>query len=110
MRLLDPEVRAYPVRVLDLLDPRSGFRTPVRGPEPWDDDRRLWPVLQLGIVVILKFYTQYGRFPRGRFELPGEAAEVVARQVQVPALELDTYECDDAVGHAASPQPGEGVS
>ncbi|MFI6566180.1 hypothetical protein [Streptomyces sp. NPDC050534] len=92
MRLLDPEVRAYPVRVVYLLDPRSGFRTPVRGLEPSEDDQRLWPVPQLGIVVLLKFYTQYGRFPRGRLELPGEAAEFVARQVQVPAFELDTYE------------------
>ncbi|WP_341846352.1 DUF4158 domain-containing protein [Streptomyces regalis] len=31
-------------------------------------------------------------FPRGRFELPGEAVEFVARQVQVPAAELDVYE------------------
>ncbi|MFF4214736.1 DUF4158 domain-containing protein [Streptomyces nondiastaticus] len=40
---------------------------------------------RLGFAVLLKFYTQYGRFPRGRFELPGEAVESVARQVQVPA-------------------------
>ncbi|MFF4763370.1 DUF4158 domain-containing protein [Streptomyces sp. NPDC001292] len=47
---------------------------------------------RLGSAVLLKFYTQYGRFPRGRFELPGEAVEFVARQVQVPASELDAYE------------------
>ncbi|WPB87822.1 DUF4158 domain-containing protein [Streptomyces malaysiensis] len=47
---------------------------------------------RLGFAVLLKFYTQYGRFPRGRFELPGEAVEFVARQVQVPASELDAYE------------------
>ncbi|MEU1711126.1 DUF4158 domain-containing protein [Streptomyces sp. NPDC005706] len=47
---------------------------------------------RLGFAVLLKFYTQYGRFPRGRFELPGEAVEFVARQVQVPAAELDAYE------------------
>ncbi|MFJ8095944.1 DUF4158 domain-containing protein [Streptomyces griseofuscus] len=47
---------------------------------------------RLGFAVVLKFYTQYGRFPRGRFELPGEAVEFVARQVQVPAAELDAYE------------------
>ncbi|MEU9139319.1 DUF4158 domain-containing protein [Streptomyces sp. NPDC048404] len=29
---------------------------------------------------------------RGRFEPPGEAVEFVARQVQVPASELDAYE------------------
>ncbi|MEU0742232.1 DUF4158 domain-containing protein [Streptomyces sp. NPDC006134] len=47
---------------------------------------------RLGFAVLLKFYTQYGRFPRGRFELPGEAVEFVARQLQVPASELDAYE------------------
>lgn len=40
---------------------------------------------RLGFAVLLKFYTQYGRFPRGRTELPGEAVEFIARQVQVPA-------------------------
>jgi hypothetical protein len=47
---------------------------------------------RLGFAVLLKFYTQYGRFPLGRFELPGEVVEFVARQVQVPASELDAYE------------------
>ncbi|MDP5317370.1 DUF4158 domain-containing protein [Streptomyces poriferorum] len=42
--------------------------------------------------MLLKFYTQYGRFPRNRAELPGEAVEFVARQVQVPASELDSYD------------------
>ncbi|MFE6977237.1 Tn3 family transposase [Streptomyces sp. NPDC057682] len=46
---------------------------------------------RLGFAVLLKFYTQYGRFPRNRAELPGEAVEFVARQVQVPALELESY-------------------
>ena len=36
---------------------------------------------RLGFAVLLKFYTQYGRFPRGRFELPGEAGECIPRQV-----------------------------
>ncbi|MDX2524732.1 Tn3 family transposase [Streptomyces europaeiscabiei] len=47
---------------------------------------------RLGFAVLLKFYTQYGRFPRNRTELPGEAVEFVARQVQVPALELESYD------------------
>ncbi|MFD7710147.1 DUF4158 domain-containing protein [Streptomyces sp. NPDC059786] len=47
---------------------------------------------ETGLAVLLKFCTQYGRFPRDRFELPGEAVEFVAGQVQVPAAELDTYE------------------
>ncbi|MYW69811.1 DUF4158 domain-containing protein [Streptomyces sp. SID8379] len=47
---------------------------------------------RLGFAVLLKFYTQYGRFPRGRAELPGEAVAFVARQVQVPASELGFYD------------------
>lgn len=47
---------------------------------------------RLGFALLLKFYTQYGRFPQGRFELPGEVVEFVARQVHVPASELDAYE------------------
>ncbi|MER6314417.1 Tn3 family transposase [Streptomyces sp. NPDC001581] len=47
---------------------------------------------RLGFAVLLKFYTQHGRFPRGRAELPGETVEFVARQVQVPASELGFYE------------------
>lgn len=42
--------------------------------------------------MLLKFYTQYGRFHRNRAELPGEAVEFVARQVQVPVSELDNYD------------------
>ncbi|MER6198115.1 DUF4158 domain-containing protein [Streptomyces sp. NPDC001586] len=47
---------------------------------------------RLGFDVLLKFYTEHGRFPRDRAELPGEAVEFVARQVQVPASELGFYE------------------
>ncbi|WP_318212876.1 DUF4158 domain-containing protein [Streptomyces sp. SJL17-1] len=47
---------------------------------------------RLGFAVLLKFYTQHGRFPRGRFELPGEAVELVTRQVRVPASALEAYE------------------
>jgi hypothetical protein len=39
---------------------------------------------RLGFAVLLKSYTQYGRFPRNRIELPGEAVEFVARQVVLP--------------------------
>ncbi|WP_405825068.1 DUF4158 domain-containing protein [Streptomyces sp. NBC_01390] len=49
-------------------------------------------VTRLGFAVLLKFYTQYGRFPRNRAQLPGEAVEFVARQVQVPASELESYD------------------
>ncbi|MBT8227336.1 MAG: Tn3 family transposase [Dactylosporangium sp.] len=47
---------------------------------------------RLGFAVLLKFVTQFGRFPRGRSELPDEAVEFVARQVGVPAADLGFYE------------------
>jgi TnpA family transposase len=47
---------------------------------------------RLGFAVLLKFFTQFGRFPRGRSELPDEAVEFVARQVKVPAADLGFYE------------------
>jgi hypothetical protein len=45
-----------------------------------------------GFALLLKFFTQYGRFPEGRSELPDEAVEWVARQVKVPASDLGFYE------------------
>ncbi|MFI7107905.1 DUF4158 domain-containing protein [Nonomuraea sp. NPDC050227] len=47
---------------------------------------------RLGFALLLKFYTQHGRFPRGRAELPDEAVEHVARQMKGPAAELGLYE------------------
>jgi hypothetical protein len=47
---------------------------------------------RLGFALLLKFFTQYGRFPEGRSELPDEAVERVARQVEVPASDLGFYE------------------
>ena len=47
---------------------------------------------RLGFTLLLKFFTQYGRFPAGRWELPDEAVEFVARQVKVPAQDLGFYE------------------
>jgi hypothetical protein len=41
---------------------------------------------------LLKFYTRYGRFPRGRAEFPDEAVEFVARQIKVSGAELGLYE------------------
>ncbi|GAA2440358.1 DUF4158 domain-containing protein [Streptomyces glaucus] len=90
-----------------------GERSPARtikdrGPYPVDLDELVehWTLLKdeqglvsgkrgatrLGFAVLPKFYTQYGRFPRGRYELPADAVEFVARQAQVPASELDSYE------------------
>lgn len=47
---------------------------------------------RLGFAILLKFYTQHGRFPRGRSELLDDVVEHVAKQVQVPASELGFYE------------------
>ncbi|HZE34282.1 MAG TPA: DUF4158 domain-containing protein [Actinoallomurus sp.] len=43
---------------------------------------------RLAFAILLKFDTQYGRFPRGRSELPDNVVEHVATQVQVPVSEL----------------------
>ena len=47
---------------------------------------------RLGFVLLLKFYTRYGRFPRGRAELPDEVVEHLALQVRVPAADFGFYE------------------
>ncbi|MGH3821654.1 MAG: DUF4158 domain-containing protein [Pseudonocardiaceae bacterium] len=47
---------------------------------------------RLGFAVLLRFYTERGRFPRGRSEIPDIAADYVARQVGVPAAELAFYD------------------
>jgi hypothetical protein len=47
---------------------------------------------RLGFALLLKFFSQYGRFPEGRSELPDEAVEWLARQVKVPASDLGFYE------------------
>ncbi|MFB9681716.1 Tn3 family transposase [Streptosporangium vulgare] len=47
---------------------------------------------RLAFGILLKFYTQHGRFPRGRSELPDEVVEHVAKQVKVSASELGFYE------------------
>jgi len=58
---------------------------------------RSWPPgkrgpTRLGFALLLKFYADAGRFPRGRSELADDAAEFVARQVGVPASDLGLYE------------------
>lgn len=47
---------------------------------------------RLGFALLLKYFTRYGRFPRGRSELHDDAAEFVARQVGVPAADMAFYE------------------
>jgi Domain of unknown function (DUF4158) len=47
---------------------------------------------RLGFAAMLKFLGWKGRFPRGRFELPDDAIEHLARQVRVPATEIGAYD------------------
>lgn len=46
----------------------------------------------LGFAVLLKFYIQHGRFPRGRAEVPDAAVRFVADQVKVDAADIGLYE------------------
>src|ERR1035438_4745182 len=61
-----------------------------------DDEQRLIAgkrgPTRLGFALLLKFYTRAGRFPRGRGELPDEAVEFLARQVDVAPSDLGFYE------------------
>lgn len=47
---------------------------------------------RLGFAILLRFYTERGRFPRGRAEVPDEAVEYVARQVGVERTEIAFYD------------------
>ncbi|MFB9682048.1 Tn3 family transposase [Streptosporangium vulgare] len=47
---------------------------------------------RLAFALLLKFYTQHGRFPRGRAEFPDEVVDYVARQTKTPASTLGRYE------------------
>lgn len=61
-----------------------------------DDERALvdakYGGTRLGFALLLKHYTRHGRFPIGRAELPNAAIEFVARQLQVPAVDIGAYE------------------
>jgi hypothetical protein len=47
---------------------------------------------KLGFALMLRFYTERGRFPHGRGEFPHAAVDYVARQVVVGATEIACYE------------------
>lgn len=47
---------------------------------------------RVGFALLLKFYTRQGRFPRGRADFPDEVVEFVARQMNVPAADFESYE------------------
>jgi hypothetical protein len=46
----------------------------------------------VGFALLLRFYTEQGRFPRGRSEIPDSAVEYVSRQVDVAASEVAFYD------------------
>lgn len=47
---------------------------------------------RLGFAILLRFYIERGRFPRGRAEIPDEAVAYVARQVGVERTEIAFYD------------------
>ena len=47
---------------------------------------------KLGFALLLRFYTERGRFPRGRSEIPDNAVDYVARQVGVERTEMAFYD------------------
>ena len=47
---------------------------------------------RLGFALLLRFYIERGRFPRGRSEIPDAAIDYVARQVGVERTEIAFYE------------------
>lgn len=47
---------------------------------------------RLGFALLLKYFTQHGRFPRGRTEFPDEVVDYVARQTKMPVSSLGLYE------------------
>jgi hypothetical protein len=47
---------------------------------------------KLGFALLLRFYTERGRFPRGRSEIPDAAVDYVARQIGVERTEIAFYE------------------
>jgi hypothetical protein len=61
-----------------------------------DEDRALLAgkrgATGLGFAVLLKHYSRYGRFPRGRSDVPDEVIVFVAGQLGVEAADLAFYE------------------
>src|SRR5688572_9824916 len=47
---------------------------------------------RLAFALLLKYFTQYGRFPRGRAEFPDEVVDYVAKQTKTPVGSLGLYD------------------
>lgn len=61
-----------------------------------DEDRALLSgkrgATGLGFALLLKHYSRYGRFPRGRSNVPDAVVRFVGRQIGVDSSELNLYE------------------
>ncbi|BAS11182.1 transposase [Arthrobacter sp. Hiyo4] len=61
-----------------------------------DEDRALLSgkrgATGLGFALLLKHYSRYGRFPRGRSNVPDAVVRFVGRQLGVDSSELNLYE------------------
>ncbi|MEU9212792.1 DUF4158 domain-containing protein [Streptomyces sp. NPDC048415] len=62
---------------------------------------------RLGFTAMLKFLLFKGRFPRGRFELPDDAVDHLARQAKAPAGDIGFYDftCRTALVVVDWPRP-----
>ena len=47
---------------------------------------------KLGFAVMLRHYTERGRFPRGRGEIPDNAVVYLARQIGIEPTEITFYD------------------
>lgn len=47
---------------------------------------------RLAFALLLKYFTQHGRFPRGRAEFPDEVVDYVAKQTKTSASSLGLYD------------------
>jgi hypothetical protein len=58
------------------------------------ENRQAWKrgATRLGFAILLRFYTQHIRFPRGAQNCRTTWVERVAKRVQLPASELGFYE------------------
>ena len=54
---------------------------------------------EAGFALMLRFYTEHARFPRGRGEIPDAAVDYVARQVGVERAEIAFYEWSGRTNH-----------
>jgi hypothetical protein len=59
---------------------------------------------KLGFALLLRFYTERGRFPRGRSEIPDAAVDYVARQIGVERTEIAFYEWTGRTSNSIGPR------